>query len=130
LSQERVSVRRRRFAPWPSRGDFDEHLDEDARVHGETRTALGTILEEVRAGNALTDELRTTVAALSPYGAEIVEGAVNRRWRKQAYNYLVSAAKGAGWIAAFVGAMAAVAAVVPGFHDWLLWVVHSRTTIP
>jgi hypothetical protein len=118
--------------PWVRWGEFDEHLrnfgthvTDDQSVHARAETTMGTILAEVRSGNTLTEQMKTIVEQLQPYGAEIIEGAANRRWRKTLYRYLVAAAKGGGWIAAFVGGIAAVAAAFPSFHDWLVTAIHS-----
>ena len=118
-----IEQRRRRFPPWVTRAEHEAHLRDDRQVHSDTTTSLTTILNEVRKGNEDTAALRSAFAPLEPISKDIVKSIADRKFRRQLGDWIVWLAKGVGWCGAFIGAVAAVASVSPGFLGWLKWIL-------
>jgi hypothetical protein len=109
--------------PWVPKAKFDFHVAEDARVHGETSRSLSTILDEVRAGNTVTQQLADKLAPLDQMRPDLQAQVDDRRFRARLRGSLVTAAKGAGWCFGLIAMVAGVAAVSPAFLNKLTWLL-------
>ena len=111
------------WIPWVRVADFDAHVNDDTRVHAETSTSLSTILNEVRAGNELTRQLSDKVAPLDQIRSDLIAQVDDRKFRRRLVGTGKTLLTGVGWVAAFVGSIAAVAAVSPKFLTLLQWLL-------